>query len=346
MTSKSGAGERPSVHVFSLGGTIASTTGADVRTGVSPTLGATDLLAGLPGPCGDEVDVTATSVRQTASSDLTWDDLVTLARLVDQAFADGASGVVITQGTSTIEETAFALELLVASSRPVVVTGAMRNPTLAGADGRANLAAALRVAACPSACDIGALVVFNDEVHAARFVRKSHTSSPSAFASAMVGPIGYLTEGRVGILVRPPRAGPLAHRLDKPVPAVALVTMAFGDDGRLLDALPARGYAGVVIEGFGAGHVPARTVATVQRLVEQVPVVLASRTGAGEVLERTYSFAGGEIDLLGRGLLRAGPLDGPKSRILLSLCLAVHDDRARAQERFAAVVEQLRRQSA
>jgi len=122
--------------------------------------------------------------------------------------------------------------------------------------------------------------------------------------------------------------------------------MAFGDDGRLLDALPARGYAGVVIEGFGAGHVPARTVATVQRLVEQVPVVLASRTGAGEVLERTYSFAGGEIDLLGRGLLRAGPLDGPKSRILLSLCLAVHDDRARAQERFAAVVEQLRRQSA
>lgn len=293
MTSiNEGISDPLSVRLFSLGGTIASTSDQSDCSGVTPTLGSTDLLAGLSRSANDGIAVTATSVRQSASSDLDWDDLVELAALIIKAFEAGAVGVVITQGTSTIEETAFALELLVASDRPVVVTGAMRNPTMDGADGRANLKAALHVAASPLAVGIGALVVFNDEIHSARFVRKSHTSVPSAFVSSMVGPIGYVTEQKVRVVARPPRIAMTSSGCRRAVAPVALIKMAIGDDGRILDVLPSLGYAGVVIEGFGGGHMPARVVPSVQRLVEQIPVVLASRTGAGEILERTYGFAG------------------------------------------------------
>ena len=336
-----GSAGLPRVALFSLGGTIASTSDQGDSGGVSPTLGSADLLAGLGGSVHDGMAVTATSVRQLPSSDLVVEDLVELAARITAAFEAGAVGAVVTQGTSTIEETAFALELLVASDRPIVVTGAMRNPTLYGADGRANLSAALHVAASPLAAGVGAVVVFNDEIHAARFVRKSHTSIPSAFVSSMVGPIGYVTEHKVRVVTRPPRIAMAASAYRRAVGPVALVTMTIGDDGRIFDVLPSLGYAGVVIEGFGGGHLPARAVPAVQRLVEHVPVVLASRTGAGEILERTYSFAGGEIDLLRRGLLSAGYLDGLKARVLLSHCLASHDDDSAARDQFARTVDLL-----
>lgn len=331
----------PRLRVFSLGGTIASTAdSSSTEGGVTPTLGAEDLTRGLESSL-DDVTITTTSFRQTASSNLRVDDILALASEITASLESGVDGVVITQGTSTIEETAFALDLLVDSERPVVVTGAMRNPSLEGADGRANLLSALRVACSPTAGGLGAMVVFNDEVHAARFVRKSHTSSPAAFVSPATGPIGWIVEERVRVATRPPRLPSIPLTRDQSVPAVALLKMTLGDDGRLLDVIDKVGYAGLVIEGFGAGHVPAELVPSVQRLAEHRPVVLASRTGAGEVLQHTYGFAGGERDLLARGLLNAGYLDGPKARILLGICLAAGGDIGAVRSRFGAVVNQL-----
>lgn len=324
--------------IFSLGGTIASTHGgASPTDGVIPRLGAQDLVEAVPS-LREVAELEAVAFRQTASGDLTLPDLVALAAAISQRFDQGVDGVVVTQGTDTIEETSFALDLLIASDRPVVVTGAMRNPTLAGPDGPANLLAAVQVAAAPSAAGLGTLVVFNDEVHAARFVRKTHTSSPATFRSVTAGPLGWIVEGRPRIAFHlPPLAGIPYQVTDGDVPAVALLTSVLGDDSRLLGHLTAAGYSGLVLEAFGGGHVPAHVVPTLAELAVRLPVVLASRTGGGEVLQSTYGFPGSERDLVSRGLIPSGFLDSRKARILLSVLLASGCDLAGVRPAFEEV---------
>jgi L-asparaginase len=331
--------EQPSarrVSVFSLGGTIASTnTPGSMSGGVVPQLGAADLVRAVP-QLQETAALETMAFRQVPSSDLTLRDLRELAAEIRTRFKNGVDGAVVLQGTDTIEETSFALDLLVAGPQPVVVTGAMRNPTLAGPDGPANLLAAVQVAAAPAAASVGAMVVFNDEIHAARFVRKSHTSSPSTFRSVTAGPIGWVVEGRPRIGLRPAALDRdiLARPAVGDCPAVALLTCALGDDLRLVGELRRLGYAGVVIEAFGGGHIPGHVVQAVAKVAARTPVVLASRTGGGEVLQETYGFPGSERDLLSHGLIPAGFLDGRKARILLSLLLADDTDPARVRKSF------------
>lgn len=308
----------PKVTVLSLGGTISSTKGSG--PGVAPRLTGKDLVESVP-EIGGVAEVEAESLRQIPSSDLTVEDLIEVAREVVRRVDAGSRGVIITQGTDSIEETAFALDLLVDREAPVVVTGAMRNPTLPGADGPANLLSSVRVAADDAARGLGALVVMNDEIHAARFVTKTHTQSPATFRSPSAGPLGWISEGAVRVALRP------AGRHTVPVPseggdhAVALLKMTVGESGRLLSAVRELGYDGLVIEAFGGGHIPSRMVGELEKLAGEMPVILASRTGSGEVLRRTYGFPGSEMDVLGRGLICAGMLDGPKARLLLTLLL-------------------------
>lgn len=315
----------PKVHVFALGGTIAMTR-ADAGEGVRPQLTAEALVASVP-QLADIARIEAASFRQLPSAHLHLDDVIALAEAIEQAVAQGAHGVVVTQGTDTIEETAFALDLLLGFEAPVVVTGAMRNPDLPGADGPANLAAAVRAAASDAARGLGTIVVMNDEIHAARFVKKAHTSSPAAFRSPLVGPIGWIAEDRVRIALRPHRHAPIAVPAEQPDVPVALLTASLGDDGRLLDALPSLGFRGCVLEGMGAGHVPAHMLPRLEQLAQRMPVVLASRTGSGETFRKTYGFPGSELDLLQKGLIAAGMLDGPKARVALALLLRAGTDK-------------------
>jgi L-asparaginase len=152
----------PRVAVFSTGGTIASKRRDDGAA--SPNLTADDLVAAVP-QLADVANIEAVSFRQVASSKLTVPDVIGLAKRIADAVADGATGTVVTQGTNTIEETSFVLDLLWDRGEPIVVTGAMRHPGLPGADGPANLLASAVVAASPTARDLGCVVVFNDEVH-------------------------------------------------------------------------------------------------------------------------------------------------------------------------------------
>lgn len=322
---------RPRIAVFSLGGTIAMS--ARAETGVVPGLDAGELLQAVP-EAAAVGDIEAVPVRRAPSVDLQFADVAELAEAIVRARAEGFDGAVVTQGTDTLEESAFLLDLLLEPGPPVVMTGAMRNPTLPGADGPANLLAALRTAAFPDAAGAGVLVVLGDEIHAARWVRKTHAHRPSAFASPSLGPVGWIVEDRVRLALRPVRACPVLPWRGEP-PYVPMLAFGLGSGGREVEAMAQARPAGVVIAAAGAGHVPSSAVAPLEKLAAEIPIVFASRTAAGETCRATYAYPGSESDLLSRGLIGAGALDPLKARILLGLLLADGADRRRIAEAFA-----------
>jgi L-asparaginase len=309
----------PEVAVLSLGGTISSTQ-TEGDSGVAPSLTGEALVEDVP-EIAKVAEVSATSFRQVPGSELTLEDLIEASEEIEDRIDKGAAGVVVTQGTDTIEETSFVLDLLLDRDAPVVVTGAMRNPTLPGADGPANLLASVRVASTEAARGLGTVVVLNDEIHTARFVQKTHTSNPATFRSPLAGPVGYVFEDNVRISTRPVGRRHIELPEETRDHPVALYTVGLGDDGRLLEQIGRLGYEGLVIEAFGVGHVRSVMAEPLGCLAGEMPVVLASRTGSGEVHRQTYGFTGSESDLLERGLINAGMLDGPKARLFLSLLL-------------------------
>ena len=309
----------PRILIVSLGGTITMTSSG--AGGITPTLTADKLIDSVPQLAGVATLEAITQFSMPGAS-LSVRNLAEVADLLNTRLQADFDGAVVVQGTDTIEDTAFVLDLLVHSTRPVVVTGAMRGPQAAGADGPANILSAVTVAADTRLSGMGVVVVLNDEIHSARWVQKSHTSLTSAFTSPGTGCMGFVAEGRVTLMMTPQRnmapiQGPLVHDS-----AVALVSLGLGEDGRMLPTLKALGYSAVVIEGMGAGHVPAVTVGAIEALVTQMPVVLCSRVRGGQVFTQTYGFAGSEMDLIAKGVIPCGHLSASKVRLLLSLLLS------------------------
>jgi L-asparaginase len=321
----------PVVGVAALGGTIAMGPSAST-SGVVPKLTAEDLLGSLGE--GLAMDVEATTISSIPSPSL---DFATLGRCHDwaakQAEAD-AAGIVVVQGTDTLEETAYFFALTWPFEAPIVVTGAMRHPSLASADGPANLLGALTVAAAPASRDRGSLVVFNDEIHQARWVSKAHSSRLDAFSSNPAGPAGMIAEGAVHYFHR---ADIRQNALDPHPTAeggVPLLEAGLDDTGELLDIVVAAGAPGVVIAAGGAGHVSERAAEAIERALSTIPVVIASRTGAGPTFRSTYGYRGSESDLTAMGATMAGWLSPRKARILLRLLLATGANRVRIEDEF------------
>jgi len=307
------------VEVIALGGTIASTPRPDGQ-GVVPGLTAEDLIAAVPG-LADLGPIRARTLARVPSVEIGLGLLRDLAALIRQLEAEGAAGVVVTQGTDTIEETSYALDLLHEGRIPVVVTGAMRHPSLPGPDGPANLAAAVACAADPAFRDQGVQVVFDDTIHAASWVQKRDTTATGAFWSP--APLGWIAEGRPALRVRRPHPRPPAIRIPDAVsmPFVPILKSSLDDPPRLLDAALQVGAAGLVVELSGGGHAAASWAEALEDAARRVPVVFASRTRGGRVLTRTYGQPGAEIDLIRRGLVPAGDLDALKARLLLAFLI-------------------------
>ena len=317
------------VHVIGTGGTIASTVDPDTGATV-PALDAEDLLEQVPG-LGAIAEIRSTEFSQVSSWNMTPALAADLARAIIDAFDGGADGVVVTHGTDTMEETAFVLDLLLGAqasadgSRPtVVVTGAMRSAGEDGADGPRNLLAASRVAAAPECGGLGGVVVMNDELHAARYVTKSHTTALDTFASPDTGPIGIVDGAGVLLRWRPVPLPPV--EMCEPAGGVHLVKMAAGHEDLLLRAVRDGGARGVVIEGSGAGNVHAPWQPVIADLVAAgVPVVLASRCGAGRVVP-SYGGDGGGHTLHDLGVIPARDLPGVKARLALMFVLGCGGD--------------------
>jgi L-asparaginase len=327
------------VVLYTLGGTIAMSGHHEAPGGpgsVVARLGGEQLAASVPGLAETGVRLRVADLERIPSADLTFRQILDVLEQAGTAVREGAAGAVVTQGTDTLEETAFLADLLWPHPEPLVFTGAMRNPTLAGAEGPANLLAAVRAAAAPDARGLGVLVAFNDELHAARWVRKAHATSTATFVSPDAGPVGRFEEERVRLLSVPQRRKPLPAPSGDDLAAVrvALHTAVLDETGDELDGIDER-YQGLVVAGFGVGHVTSRLVPALAELAARMPVVLCSRAGAGPVLRHTYGAAGSEIDLQRRGLINGGLLHPYKARVLLRLLLADGAGREQVAEAFA-----------
>jgi len=283
---------------------------------VDTGLTAADIVSSVPG-LSDLADVDVADVTTIASPSITVRDMHDLAGAIERAFDDGCDGVVVTHGTDTIEETTYALALMLPRTRPVVLTGAMRNPSLPGTDGPANLLAAFLVAS-RSDLALGPVVVMNDEIHPARFVTKVHSTRVSALGSPGAGPVGEIVEQRARVWYQPAYDDYLGLPPSVDGPPVELVRIAVDPDHGLLRDAIARQPGGIVLEGTGGGHVPPALLPSVDEAIGAgIPLVIATRCSGGRTLERTYGFPGGEVDLRERGAIQAGLLSGHKARLRL-----------------------------
>ena len=306
----------PRIIVITTGGTIATRRGPNLA-GAIPALKGEDVLAMLP---RGGADLAFEEFSNLPSSHLTPVNALDLSRRVAAALErPEVDGVVITHGTDTLEETAYLLDLTLRTSKPVVITGAMRAATSLGYDGLANLAAAVRVASTPSASDLGVVLVFDEEIHAAAEAQKLHAQSRAAFTSPGTGPLGRVEGERVWIARQPVGRQQIAcQRLEE---LVDLIRLTQGADVRMLRHSLEDGVAGVVIEAFGGGRVPPWWLPHLsEALQRRTAVVIASRCGAGGLGDE-YGYVGAYHDLRRLGVLFAHNLSGPKARIKLMVAL-------------------------
>ena len=320
---------RAKMSIATLGGTLSmqrTTPGA----GITPVLGGEALLASTPA-LKELADVHVESLSLLPSASMDFDFLLTVLSWAKRQIAQGAQGVVITQGTDTLEETATFFEYLWDLDQPLVLTGAMRGADQPGADGPANVLDACRVALSNDSAKRGVLVVMNAEIHQALTVRKTHSLALQAFASPNVGPAGMIIEHRVHF------SRPAAARKTLPWPVrttqkVALLEAVLSADTSLVEQLVPLGYEGLVIAGFGAGHVSEQWSTVLEPIAAQMPIIVSTRCGAGSTASDTYGFKGGEIDLINKGLHMGGCLCPRKARILLWLLIG--SDSAHELSRF------------
>jgi L-asparaginase len=315
------------IRVIATGGTIASL--PDPETGaVRPAVSARDLVASVPGLAEVEVE----EVAHVNGWNMTPAIMLEVARRA----AASASPVVATHGTDTVEETAFFCDLTVESD--VVFAAAMRSGGEVAADGPRNLLCAAQVARSEAVRGMGAMLVLNDEIHAARWVRKQDSSRVSAMVSPGHGPIGTAVPGSVRVVMPPPRRFrvPLPEALDRPVPV--LQTYTGMEEGLIEAVLDATGAAGLVLEGTGLGNVPGSAERGAAAAVARgLPVVVATRAPTGGT-GAVYGGPGGAVTLRDMGAIAAGGLPAAKARLLLMLLLASGGD---VRGRFEEAVETL-----
>lgn len=326
--SAAGPQAKPKILVLATGGTIAQTTGKD------SVLSGSALVAAVPG-LDAAADVSAEQVAQVSSPDITAEVWLRLARRIDEVLASGAAdGVVVTHGTDTLEETAYFLDLVVKSDKPVVVVGSMRGSGSVSADGPANLANAVAIAADPAAKGAGVLVTLNDGIYAARDVTKTNTTGLDAFKAPDVGALGIMQGRKPHFYRTTTRPHTAATEFDvstlRALPRVAIVYSYVDVGPALLNAAIGDGAKGIVYAGTGNGSIPKAMQPAVAAGVGRGVVVVRSSRVNGGLVERN-----GEHDDDALGTVTSDSLNPQKARVLLMLALTKTSDAKQIQQMFS-----------
>jgi len=311
----------PRIAVLATGGTIAGSAADAAQTSgyQAGVVGVDRLLAAVPA-LSHVARIEAEQVASIDSKDLDVALWTTLAgRIAALAAREDIDGIVITHGTDTLEETAYALHLTVKTDKPVVMTAAMRPSSALSADGPLNLLGAVTVAGSPAARGQGVLVAFNNRIHSARDVAKTSTYAVDAFHSPEIGALGWVQDGRVEFqraLVRPHTSGtPFVAAASWPL--VEIVSSYAGASRTAVDALVAAAVHGIVVAGTGNGSIHSTLQAALgDARARGIAVVRASRVGSGHVMRNGAA----PDDAL--GFVSAGTLNPYKARVLLMLALA------------------------
>ena len=233
--------------------------------------------------------------------------------------ADHYDGFVITHGTDTLEETAYFLDTMEVPHKPIVLTGAMRSSNELGSDGVYNYLSALRVASDDKAADKGVLVVMNDEIHAAKYVTKTHTTNVSTFQTPTHGPLGLIM--KYEILYFKTAEPRVRFDLDRIQGLVPIIPVYAGMTEELLDLLPVDQLDGLIIQAFGAGNVPKETSQKLNALIQEgLPIALVSRCFNG-IAEPVYAYEGGGVCLQKAGVFFVKELNAQKARLKLLIAI-------------------------
>ncbi len=309
----------PKVMVIATGGTIAGSAESNATTNYKPgVLSVDQILASVKGV--DRIaEIESSQYMNIASQNLTTAEQLRLAAFVEKVLrrAD-ISGVVITHGTDTMEESAYLLSLVISSDKPVVFVGAMRPSTGLGADGPANLYAASVAAASPESRGRGAMVVMNDDIILARDVVKFNTIKTDAFKAPNGAVIGSVVNSRAEYIYPAVERECFDSipRASQPLPKVAILYGHIDSEPKLVDLLLAEGYKGIVFAGVGHGNMNDETLAALARAAKSgVAIVRASRIATGEVNSQ------GEVDDAKYGFTSSQRLNPAKARVLLQLAL-------------------------
>ena len=325
----------PQVHIVATGGSIAGIGPDRLDYILYPELGQhltiAESLARVP-ETATVAQVTAEDVISVGSTAIGGPEWVRLAARINELLEGPVDGVVVTHGTATLEETAYFLHLTVKSSKPVVVTGAMRPPTAISTDADLNLLDAVRVAAAPHAAGLGVLTVMNNEIQSARDVTKANTFRVETFKPNELGFLGYADSDGQVVLYRAPlrkhtTAASFRVEAGTVLPRVDIVYSYAGADGLLIDAVRQNGSPGLVVAGFGGGTFPPQVLEAAAAAVEQgIVVALASRSSAGRVVMTPAKEK--------QGFIVSDNLLPQKARVLLMLALMTTQDRAQIQQMF------------
>ena len=325
---------KPTIYILATGGTIAgSGSGALDTSYTSGTVTVDKLIAAVP-----EINKIATikgeQISNIGSQEMNNEVWFKLANRVNELLTSGkADGVVITHGTDTMEETAYFLNLVVKSDKPIVMVGAMRNSGSLSADGPLNIFNAVNVAMSKEAAGKGVMVVMNDEIHAAREVTKTNTTAVDTFKSPNSGKIGTVFYGNVKFYMNPVRKHTVNSAFDitkiKELPRVDIIYSHSNDNPDFVNLAVKNGAKGIVNAGMGNGNpFPSALEALGEAVKGGVVVVRDSRVGSGE------TTLNGEVDDGKYGFLASDNLNAQKARVLLMLALTQTTDRAKIQELF------------